>query len=153
MTTQDTPFQALDKALFSPAQPVAKTPRNTGRSQDSKETSKQGNKLPGKQTTSLERKQAPQAVSPTKKPPRRPIAFEPDVPRRRRLGRKQTFEFNKRELDFLDEVKFQLRELGVTKNEIVRTALELLAKDYEANKETSFLVRKFAEEPGNKLTQ
>jgi hypothetical protein len=153
MNTQDTPFQALDKALLSPTQLVTETQENTGKSQHNKETRKQGRKLPEKRTIFPERKPALQKASRKKEPPMRPIAFEPDVPRRHRLGRKQTFEFSKGELDFLDETKFQLRELGVTKNEIVRTALELLAKDYVANKETSFLVRKFAGEQGNKLTE
>ena len=73
-----------------------------------------------------------------------PIPITPDPPQRHTLTRKQTFEFSKSELEFLTAVKFQLRHLGVTKNEIVQTGLELVAKDYAANPAASYLMRKFA---------
>ncbi len=77
------------------------------------------------------------------------VSFDPAPPSRQRLYRKQTFAFNETDMDFLDTVKFELRELGVTKNEIVRAGIELLARDYQGNKETSFLVRKFGRKQGN----
>ena len=148
MNSQHTPFQALDKALLSPNQ-VDERPRGKlGEKQDGQQTTKQGSKLPTKTTRLPTTKQASQEARPKKETPARLVPFEPEAPRRQLLRRKQTFELSKGELDFLDEVKFQLRELGVTKNEVIRTGLELLAKDYQANKETSFLVRKFI---GNKL--
>lgn len=60
------------------------------------------------------------------------------------MTRKQTFELTKAELDFMDTAKYELRALGVTKNEMVLTGLELLAKDYYANRKRSYLYRKFA---------
>ena len=60
------------------------------------------------------------------------------------MTRKQTFELTRAELDFMDKAKFELRALGVTKNEMVLTGLELLAKDYNANRKRSYLYRKFA---------
>jgi hypothetical protein len=144
MNSKDNPFQALDKALLSPTQAWENAREETGRNREDKETRKQGNKL--------FRKQASHQESPKKGASAVPICFEPDSTGKLKFWRKQTFEFSKEELDFLNEVKFHLRELGVTKNKVVRTALELLAKDYQANKEVSFLVRKFTRRQGNKLT-
>lgn len=146
MNTNDKPFAALDKLLFSSAQVAQQPQKQEKGKQSNKETRKQPKKktiLPTSQKPSLE----------TKKRPSRRVAFEPDVPQKHRLYRKQTFEFSKEELDFLEKAKFHLRELGVTKNEIVRTALELLNKDYQANKETSFLVRKFSGQPARKVVR
>jgi hypothetical protein len=148
MNSQDTPFQALDKALLSPNQVDEQARGKVGENQDGKQTRKQGSKLPTKKTRLPSTGHASQEARPKKETPSRPIPFEPEAPRRQLLRRKQTFELSQGELDFLDEVKFQLRELAVTKNEVIRTGLELLSKDYQANKETSFLVRKFI---GNKL--
>jgi hypothetical protein len=148
MSSQDTPFQALDKALLSPDH-VDEQPRGkVGEKQDGQQTRKQGSKHSGNRPSLPTTRQASRETSRKQETPARQIPFEPEAPRRQLLRRKQTFELSQGELDFLDEVKFQLRELGVTKNEVIRTALELLAKDYQTNKETSFLVRKFI---GNKL--
>jgi hypothetical protein len=147
MNSQHTPFQALDKALLSPNQVDEKPRGKVGDKQDGKQTRKQASKLPTKKTSLPTTRPSSQESSRKEETPARPVPFEPEAPRRQLLRRKQTFELSKGELDFLDEVKFQLRELSVTKNEVIRTALELLAKDYQANKETSFLVRKFI---GNK---
>jgi hypothetical protein len=73
-----------------------------------------------------------------------PVPFTPEPLQGRQMTRKQTFELTKAELDFMDKAKFELRALGVTKNEMVVTGLELLAKDYEANQQNSYLYRKFA---------
>ena len=73
--------------------------------------------------------------------------MQPDVPDIPEFYRKQTFELSEAELDFLDEAKLVCKrkyKFRVTKNELVRAALELLTKDFETHKETSFLVRKFA---------
>jgi len=78
------------------------------------------------------------------------IPFIPDKPQRPKLTKKQTFEFGQTELDFLDQAKYELRESKVTKNDVVLTALELLKKDYQQNKETSFLGNKFTSKQGNK---
>lgn len=72
------------------------------------------------------------------------VPFTPDPLLTRPLTRKQTFEFTKNELDFMDLVKYELRDLGITKNEMVATAVELLAKDYKANHRHSYLYRKYA---------
>jgi len=71
------------------------------------------------------------------------LSFTPEPLQGRQMTRKQTFELTKAELDFMDKAKFELRQLGVTKNEMVVTGLELLAKDYEANQKHSYLYRKF----------
>jgi hypothetical protein len=147
MNSQNTPFQALDKALLSPSRVDEKPGGAVGNNQDNKQTRKQGSQLGGNRTSLPTTRQASQESSMKEETPARPVPFEPDAPRKQLLRRKQTFELSQGELDFLDEVKFQLRELDVTKNEVIRTALELLSKDYQANKETSFLVRKFI---GNK---
>jgi len=147
MNSQDTPFQALDKALLSPNQVDERSRGKVGDKQDGQQTRKQGSKHSGNRPRLPTTRQAYQEARSKKKTPVRPVPFEPEAPRRQLIRRKQTFELSQGELDFLDEVKFQLRELGVTKNEMIRTALELLSKDYQANKETSFLVRKFI---GNK---
>ena len=82
-------------------------------------------------------------------------SLEPDLPTKPELYRKQTFEFSEAELEFLEDAKTTCRRrfgFHVTKNEIARTALELLAKDFQTNKETSFLVRKFTgNEPRRRL--
>ncbi len=109
-----------------------------------KETSKQGRKLPGKQTRLSANKQANNEPSPQTNKNQKLININPDLPHRQRMYRKQTFEFSQADLDFMDLIKFELRASSVTKNAIVRTGLEALRKDYQANKETSFLVRKFA---------
>ena len=72
------------------------------------------------------------------------IPFDPEPPHHRGdYYKKNTFELYEAEVNFLRQARFDLDPLGVTKNAIVQTALELLAKDYQVNKETSFLVRKF----------
>ena len=85
----------------------------------------------------------------------REAALEPDLPTKPELYRKQTFEFSEAELEFLEEAKTTCRRrfgFRVAKNEMVRTALEFLAKDFRVNQETSFLVRKFAgKEPGRRI--
>ncbi len=133
--------------MLSPNQVDEQPGGKVGDKQDGKQTRKQASKHSGNRSSLPTTRQASQEARPKQETPARPVPFEPEAPRRQLLRRKQTFEFSKGELDFLDEVKFQLRELGVTKNEVIRTALELLSKDYQANKETSFLVRKFI---GNK---
>lgn len=64
--------------------------------------------------------------------------------------RKQTFEIPVTAYDLLEDVKIACRRqygVSVTKNEIVLIALELMAQDFQENKQTSFLVRKFAGKP------
>ena len=73
-----------------------------------------------------------------------PVPFAPEPLQGKPMTRKQTFELTRAELDFMDKAKFELRALGVTKNEMVLTGLELLAKDYNANRKRSYLYRKFA---------
>jgi hypothetical protein len=135
MSTDNTPFGGLDKLLLSPTQPEKKAQEKTRPKQTSKKTRKQAEKEPP----------APKAIT----SPSTTIPFDPEPPQKQRLTRKQTFEFSKDELDFLDTAKFELRESGVTKNEIIRTGLELLAKDHQANKEASFLVRKITSLQGS----
>jgi hypothetical protein len=138
MTQPTSPFSNLSKLIATPTTAPFPAPTNTPVDEDksprnlgNKETSKQ----PSKEASVPA---APPLPSPT------PIPLIPDPPSKQNLTRKQTFEFTKKELDFMAEIKFQLRHLGVTKNELVQTGLELLAKDYAANKEQSYLVRKFA---------
>ena len=97
-----------------------------------------------RQGTQETRKQVSQEA---KKNTSHPAYLEPDSPSLPDMYRKQTFEFGEQELAFLDDVKLDCkREYGirVTKNQIIRAALELLRKEFEENKETSFLVRKFS---------
>jgi hypothetical protein len=72
------------------------------------------------------------------------VPFTPEPIPGRQLTKKQTFELHKAHVDFMDQAKFELRALGVSKEEMVRTGLELLAKDYSANQKNSYLYRKFA---------
>ena len=112
-----------------------------------KEPSQQGNKQTRKLVGNEVGKTATQET-----------ALEPDLPTQPELYRKQTFELGEVELNFLEDAKTACRQsfrFRMTKNEIVRTALEFLAKDFLANKQTSFLVRKFAgkepsQQPWNK---
>ena len=141
MTQRTTsPFSNLNKLIATPspsvpAKPQADTPPATPDSAPSKLGNKETSKQPGQE--------AAVSVSPPL-PATTPIPITPDPPHKQSLTRKQTFEFTKSELEFLTEIKFQLRHLGVTKNEIVQTGLELVAKDYAANRTQSYLVRKFA---------
>jgi len=71
----------------------------------------------------------------------------PSEPKPLALYRKQTFYLGEDELRFLEQARQTMQEQyqrQVFKNELVRAALELLAKDFEINKDRSFLVRKFA---------
>ena len=70
----------------------------------------------------------------------------PSEPKPLALYRKQTFYLGEDELRFLQQAQQTMQTQythEVFKNEIVRCALELLAKDFEINKDKSFLVRKF----------
>jgi len=70
----------------------------------------------------------------------------PSEPKPLALYRKQTFYLGQDELRFLEQARQTMQEQyqrQVFKNELVRAALELLTKDFEINKDKSFLVRKF----------
>ena len=132
------PYANLNKLIATPsasmpAKPHADEPPATPDQPPSNLGSKETSKQPAQEGS----------VSPPP-PVITPIALTPDPPQKHALTRKQTFEFTKAELEFLTEMKFQLRDLGVTKNEIVQTGLELVAKDYAANHAASYLLRKFA---------
>ena len=132
------PYANLNKLIATPASSVpAKPHADPPPSTPERAPSKLGNK-----ETSLQPGQEA-AASPTP-PATTPLPITPDPPHKQSLTRKQTYEFTRSELEFLTAVKFQLRHLGVTKNEIVQTGLELVAKDYAANQTQSYLVRKFA---------
>ena len=133
------PFSNLNRLI---AMPTASQPAQTATVPPSM-PKHAPNKLGNKETSLQSAKEASVSASPTA-PDAKPIPLTPEPPQKHTLTRKQTFEFTKSELDFLAEVKFQLRDLGVTKNEIVQTGLELVAKDYAANRAKSYLMRKFA---------
>ena len=70
----------------------------------------------------------------------------PSEPKPLALYRKQTFYLGEDELRFMEQAQQTMQtqyKHEVFKNEIVRCALELLAKDFAINKDKSFLVRKF----------
>ena len=70
----------------------------------------------------------------------------PSEPKPLALYRKQTFCLGEDELKFLEHAQQTMQtqhKHAVFKNEILRCALELLAKDFDINKDRSFLVRKF----------
>ena len=93
------------------------------------------------QATESTRKQANKEPSQEEVVQRIPIG--PNPPAKQEYTKKQTFEFSKDELRFLKQIKLELEEYKVTQNEVVRAGIELLAKDYVANRRESFLVRKF----------
>ena len=92
------------------------------------------------------------ADRPEKKPEHKPVdnpekqRLVPTEPKPLALYRKQTFCLGADELRFMEHIQETMQaqyKHEVFKNEIVRCALELLAKDFEINKDKSFLVRKF----------
>ena len=96
------------------------------------------------------------AVAPGAKQPRpkqkagpaaeKPVPLTPDEPKPLAFYRKQTFYLGAEDLNFLEQAQDAMQaqyKHEVFKNELVRAALELLAKDFEINKDKSFLVRKF----------
>lgn len=71
------------------------------------------------------------------------ILFEPEPPILNANFEKGTYEITEEHLDFVNRTNYELRKWKIRKRDIVQTALELLAKDYESNKEQSYLLRKF----------
>ena len=72
--------------------------------------------------------------------------LEPDPPDAPDLYRKQTINFGPDDLDAVQKMQDALRDLHkqeISKQDIVRTAVEFLLKDHDLHKEDSFLVRKF----------
>jgi hypothetical protein len=70
----------------------------------------------------------------------------PSEPKPLALYRKQTFYLGADELRFIEHAQETMQaqyKHEVFKNDLVRAALELLAKDFAINKDKSFLVRKF----------
>jgi hypothetical protein len=140
MSDHPNPFANLnlDKLLATPT-PSAKPTPPAPEKQANKETRKQPS--------------SPVELPSEPKKPTIPVPFTPDPLQKRPLTRKQTFELTENELEFMAQVKFELRELGITKNEMVITGLELLAKDYQANKKNSYLYRKFASRKSDKIEE
>ena len=134
------PYANLNKLIATPA---AAVPTKSHADEPPSIPDNAPSKLGNKETSKQPGQEASVSASPTPPAPT-PLPIIPDPPHRQSLTRKQTFEFTKAELEFLTEIKFQLRHLGVTKNEIVQTGLELVAKDYAANQTQSYLMRKFA---------
>jgi len=97
--------------------------------------------------TTVERKARPQKKPDAKtegKADQRPLV--PSEPKPLAFYRKQTFYLGEEDLRFMEHAQQAMQEQykhEVFKNELVRAALELLAKDFELNKDKSFLVRKF----------
>jgi len=72
--------------------------------------------------------------------------LEPDPPDAPDLYRKQTINFGPDDLEAVQKMQDALRDLHkqeISKQDIVRAAVEFLLKDHELHKEDSFLVRKF----------
>jgi hypothetical protein len=118
---------AFFKREPEPEHPAAEKPRPAVISQTNKETRKLASKQPYQEPTQEN-------------------SLQPSGPIKPEFYRKQTFEFTKDDMYFLDDAKLACKRrygFRTTKNDIVRTALEFLKKDLETNKETSFLVRKF----------
>ena len=70
----------------------------------------------------------------------------PSEPKALAFYRKQTFYLGAEELRFIEHAQETMQaqyKHEVHKNDLIRAALELLAKDFEINKDKSFLVRKF----------
>ena len=124
-------FASLEKERQKQREMLAPPKRPLQNQPPTNQGNKETRKLPSKQT---------------RKPGSQEVYLEPDAPNKPEFYRKQTFEFSESELDFLDEAKLKCKKrygFRVTKAEIVRTALEFLGKDFQGNKETSFLARKF----------
>jgi hypothetical protein len=132
MTDHSNPFLNLDKLLATPTPPEKPV---------APPLEKQGNKVVSQETSN---QVTPKPVQiPKPRQAATPVPFTPDLLQPRPLTRKQTFELTKAELDFMAQAKFELRHISITKNEMVLTGLELLAKDYAANQKNSYLYRKF----------
>jgi hypothetical protein len=145
MTQRSTPFGNLSKLLITTTNVQPPEEQRPNPSTASKPETNLATKETRKEAT-----QSPSAAPNASGPRPFPIPLTPNPPVKPGLTRKQTFEFTKTELEFMAETKFQLREYGITKNEIIQTGLELLAKDYRTNQEASYLVRKFsARKAGN----
>jgi hypothetical protein len=71
--------------------------------------------------------------------------LEPDPPEALPLYRKQTLQFGPKELETVQRLQQAMaaRQHEISKNDLVRAALEFLAKDFTAQKDDSYLVRKF----------
>lgn len=72
--------------------------------------------------------------------------LDPDPPEALELYRKQTLQFGPKELDTIQRIQQVMsnkHHRETTKNDLVRAAVEFLAKDFDAHSDDSFLVRKF----------
>ena len=72
--------------------------------------------------------------------------LEPDLPDAPDLYRKQTLQFGPKELDAIRTMQQGMSERHnqtLSKNDLVRAAVEFLAKDFAMHKDASFLARKF----------
>jgi hypothetical protein len=72
--------------------------------------------------------------------------LEPDLPDALDLYRKQTINFGPEDLESVHKMQQALRDehdQEISKQDIVRAAIELLVKDFDLHKEDSFLMRKF----------
>ena len=72
--------------------------------------------------------------------------LEPDLPDAPDLYRKQTINFGPEDLESVHKMQQALHDgddQEISKQDIVRAAIELLVKDFDLHKEDSFLMRKF----------
>jgi hypothetical protein len=71
--------------------------------------------------------------------------LDPEPPDSPALYRKQTLQFGARDLDAVQTLQQAMAARGreVAKNDLVRAAVEFLAKDFEAQQDDSYFVRKF----------
>jgi hypothetical protein len=71
--------------------------------------------------------------------------LEPEPPDSPALYRKQTLQFGARDLEAVQTLQKAMAARGheVAKNDLVRAAVEFLAKDFEAQQDNSYFVRKF----------
>jgi hypothetical protein len=71
--------------------------------------------------------------------------LDPEPPDSPALYRKQTLQFGARDLETVENLQQAMAARGceVAKNDLVRAAVEFLAKDFEAQQDNSYFVRKF----------
>jgi hypothetical protein len=71
--------------------------------------------------------------------------LDPEQPDSPALYRKQTLQFGARDLEAVQRLQQAMAARGneVAKNDLVRAAVEFLAKDFDAQQDDSYFVRKF----------
>lgn len=101
-----------------------------------------------RETGKLARKEVSKEVSQEERKERRREAIKEEKP-----TFKSSFLYTEKEFETFEDLKTDVRRkhgLKMTKNDLARAGIRLLAEDYEKNQETSFLVKRFLGKQGRK---